>query len=88
LKAWKLLESHLKRHDRGPVYRYRLIVLERVLATSRSIQQGQGQGGGEIPEFLSSFLLKNQPHGLLKTLIKFDRLEEAFKFSLEIVKVR
>ncbi|GAA5827090.1 hypothetical protein JCM5353_006183, partial [Sporobolomyces roseus] len=75
-KAWRLLERHLQRHDSAPVYRYRLVVLERVLATNRD---------GKIPTFLTDFLLRNQPQSLLKTLIRFDRLSEAFRYSLETI---
>jgi len=78
-KAWRLLERHLHRHDSAPVYRYRLVVLERVLATNRD---------GKIPTFLTDFLLRNQPQSLLKTLIRFDRLSEAFRYSLETIQVR
>jgi len=78
-KAWRLLERHLQRHDSAPVYRYRLVVLERVLATNRD---------GKIPTFLTDFLLRNQPQTLLKTLIRFDRLSEAFRYSLETIQVR
>jgi len=78
-KAWRLLERHLQRHDSAPVYRYRLVVLERVLATNRD---------GKIPTFLTDFLLRNQPQSLLKTLIRFDRLSEAFRYSLETIQVR
>ncbi|GAA5940387.1 uncharacterized protein JCM15063_002619 [Sporobolomyces koalae] len=76
-KAWKLLERHLQRHDSAPEYRYRLVVLERVLATNRD---------GKIPTFLTEFLLEHQPRALLRTLIRYDRLEEAFRYSLETIK--
>ncbi|GAA5902148.1 hypothetical protein JCM6882_006713 [Rhodosporidiobolus microsporus] len=75
-KAWRLLERQLERHDSAPAYRYRLVVLERVLATNR---------GGKVPAFLTDFLAKNDVHSLLKTLIKYDRLDEAFQFSLSTV---
>ncbi|GAA6035119.1 hypothetical protein JCM8097_006370 [Rhodosporidiobolus ruineniae] len=72
-KAWRLLERQLERHDSAPAYRYRLVVLERTLATNR---------GGKVPAFLSDFLAKHDVHSLLMTLIKYDRLDEAFTFSL------
>ncbi|GAA5831797.1 hypothetical protein JCM11251_003887 [Rhodosporidiobolus azoricus] len=75
-KAWRLLERQLQRHDSAPAYRYRLVVLERVLSTNR---------GGKLPAFLTKHLAKNDAHSLLRTLIKYDRLDEAFQFSLSTV---
>ncbi|GAA5902615.1 hypothetical protein JCM5296_000723 [Sporobolomyces johnsonii] len=72
-KAWRLLERHLERHDSAPTYSYRLVVLERALALNR---------GGKLPTFLTDFLLRHAPHALVQTLIKYDRLDEAFRYSL------
>ncbi|GAA5962589.1 hypothetical protein JCM21900_000955 [Sporobolomyces salmonicolor] len=72
-KAWRLLERHLERHDAAPTYSYRLVVLERALALNC---------GGKLPTFLTDFLLRHAPHALIQTLIKYDRLGEAFRYSL------
>ncbi|BGP36873.1 hypothetical protein JCM10449v2_000775 [Rhodotorula kratochvilovae] len=76
-KAWRLLERHLARHDNPITFRYRLIALERTLATNR---------GGKAPAFLTDFLLRQDLPALLRMLIKYDRLDEAFRFSLEALK--
>ncbi|BGP12916.1 hypothetical protein JCM10213_004335 [Rhodosporidiobolus nylandii] len=75
-KAWRLLERHLERHDSAPSHRYRLVALERVLATNR---------GGKVPPFLTDFLLANDPQSLIRTLVKYDKLSEAFEFSLKTI---
>ncbi|GAA5977403.1 hypothetical protein JCM11641_000087 [Rhodosporidiobolus odoratus] len=75
-KAWRLLENHLERHDSSPTWRYRLVVLERVLATNR---------GGKVPAFLSEFLLKRDSQALIRTLVKYDRLAEAFEASMKAI---
>lgn len=77
-KAWRLLERHLERHDTDGTYRYRLVVLERTLATNR---------GARVPTFLTDFFLANDSHALIRTLIKYDRLEDAFKYSSTTIKV-
>lgn len=77
-KAWRLLERHLERHDTDGTYRFRLVVLERTLATNR---------GAKIPTFLTDFFLNHDAHALVRTMIKFDRLDEAFKASLATIKV-
>ncbi|GAA6013580.1 hypothetical protein JCM11491_002714 [Sporobolomyces phaffii] len=79
-KAWRLLARHLERHDHAPAYRYRLVVLDRVLAT----QHGAAQG--KLPAFLTEFLVKHRPDALLATLVRFDRLDDAFRYSLETIK--
>ncbi|BGP21800.1 nuclear pore complex protein Nup160 [Rhodotorula toruloides] len=76
-KAWRLLERHLERHDREVGQRYRLVVLERTLALNR---------GGKIPPFLTDHIKLHNLPALLRTLIKYDRLDEAFTFSLEVLK--
>jgi nuclear pore complex protein Nup160 len=78
-KAWRLLENHLSRHDVSPSYPYRLVVLERTLATNR---------GGKVPAFLTEYLAERNVHALLRTLIKYDRLDEAVTQSLATIKVR
>lgn len=78
-KAWRLLERHLERHDRDIGQRYRLVVLERTLALNR---------GGKIPSFLTEHVKRHDLPALLRTLIKYDRLDEAFAFSLDALKVR
>lgn len=78
-KAWRLLERHLDRHDRDVGQRYRLVVLERTLALNR---------GGKVPSFLTEHVKRHDLPALLRTLIKYDRLDEAFVFSLEALKVR
>ncbi|GAA6053519.1 hypothetical protein JCM3770_000306 [Rhodotorula araucariae] len=75
-KAWRLLERHLARHDDPVTFRYRLVALERTLATNR---------GGKPPAFLTDFLLRHDLPGLLRTLIRYDRLDDAFKFSLDML---
>ncbi|GAA5862780.1 hypothetical protein JCM8547_006543 [Rhodosporidiobolus lusitaniae] len=75
-KAWRLLENHLERHDTAPTYSYRLVVLERTLATNR---------GGKVPAFMTEYLLEHNVHALLRTLVKYDRLDEAFAFSLTAI---
>lgn len=54
-------------------------MLERTLATNR---------GAKVPTFLSDFFLVHDAHAIIRTMIKFDRLEEAFKYSLATIKVR
>ncbi|GAA6005692.1 hypothetical protein JCM10207_005297 [Rhodosporidiobolus poonsookiae] len=76
-KAWRLLELHLTRHDRAPSYAYRRVVLERTLALNR---------GNKLPVFLTEFLVKHEPSALLRTLVKYDRLDEAFQVGIEVIK--
>ncbi|BGP29003.1 hypothetical protein JCM10296v2_000739 [Rhodotorula toruloides] len=76
-KAWRLLERHLERHDRDVGQRYRLVVLERTLALNR---------GGKVPSFLTEHVKRHDLPALLRTLIKYDRLDEAFAFSLDALK--
>lgn len=76
-KAWRLLQAHLGRHD-GLTQQYRLVVLERALAVNR---------GGKLPTWLVDFFLANDPAALLRTLLRFDRLADAFAFSLTTIKV-
>jgi nuclear pore complex protein Nup160 len=52
-KAWRLLENHLNRHDVAPAYPYRLVVLERTLATNR---------GAKVPAFLTDYLAQHNVH--------------------------
>jgi len=78
-KAWRLLERHLARHDDPVTFRYRLVALERTLATNR---------GAKPPSFLTDFLKDHDLPALLRTLVKYDRLDDAFSFSLQAVKVR
>lgn len=82
-KAWRWLELELERHDdksgRQYRYRYRLVVLERVVALSPPT--------AVVPKFLTEFLVRHEPRALLQTLLRFDRLEEAFDLSLETIKV-
>ncbi|GAA5955260.1 hypothetical protein JCM3765_003262 [Sporobolomyces pararoseus] len=86
-KAWKLLNLYLKRHDLSPNYFYHSVVLERVLATTNINHDGDGDGGKKLPEFLMDFWIeKEQPQTLLRSLIKFDKLDQAFKYSLQTVK--
>lgn len=53
-------------------------MLERTLATNR---------GAKVPTFLTDFFLTHDAHALVRTMIKFDRLDEAFKASLASIKV-
>lgn len=53
-------------------------MLERSLATNR---------GAKVPNFLTDYFLVNDPHALVRTMIKYDRLEDAFKYSLVTIKV-
>lgn len=78
-RAWRLLERHLERHDTDGTFRYRLVVLERALAIN---------GASRLPAALTNPLLAHDPHALIRTMIKFDRLDEAFQYSLKTVKVR
>lgn len=76
-KAWKLLQRHLERHD-DETLKYRSVVLERTLAIDQD---------GKIPSWLvDSFLVQNSPM-LIRTMIKFDRLGDAFRYSLAVLKV-
>lgn len=89
-KALKLLQLYLQRHDSSPTHRYHLVVLEKVLATTTTNSSGGGGGSGKsllLPEFLVDFLKKNQPQALLTSLIKFDKLDLALKYSLETIQV-
>ncbi|GAA5854614.1 hypothetical protein JCM9279_005711 [Rhodotorula babjevae] len=76
-KAWRLLERHLARHDDPVTFRYRLVALERTLATNR---------GAKPPSFLTDYLKDHDLPALLRVLIKYDRLDDAFSFSLQAVK--
>ncbi|GAA5890373.1 hypothetical protein JCM8208_002795 [Rhodotorula glutinis] len=76
-KAWRLLERHLARHDDPVTFRYRLVSLERVLATNR---------GAKPPSFLTDHLKAHDLPALLRALVKYDRLDDAFTFSLEAIK--
>ncbi|GAA5990570.1 hypothetical protein JCM5350_001037, partial [Sporobolomyces pararoseus] len=87
-KALKLLQLYLQRHDSSPTHRYHLVVLEKVLATTTTNSSGGGGGNGKsllLPEFLVDFLKKHQLQALLNCLIKFDKLDLAFKYSLETI---
>ena len=77
-KAWQLLQRHLERHD-DKSFRYRLVVLERTLAVSR---------GGKVPSWLVDSFLSHESSLLIRTMIKFDRLADAFRYSLATIKVR
>ncbi|KPV78594.1 uncharacterized protein RHOBADRAFT_33298 [Rhodotorula graminis WP1] len=76
-KAWRLLERHLARHDDPVTFRYRLVSLERTLATNR---------GAKPPSFLTDYLKDHDLPALLRALIKYDRLDDAFTFSLKAIK--
>ncbi|KDE05151.1 hypothetical protein MVLG_04492 [Microbotryum lychnidis-dioicae p1A1 Lamole] len=75
-KAWLLLERHLVRHD-SSTSRYRLVVLERILAIDAH---------SEVPAFLTEHFLKKDVGSLLRSLIKYERLGEAFGFAVRVLR--
>ncbi len=77
-KAWKLLERHLERHD-DAAFRYRRVVLERSLDLNPA---------GKVPTFLTDFLVANDAQALIRTMLRYDRLEDAFRYSQAAIKVR
>ncbi|KAM0793063.1 hypothetical protein ACM66B_000549 [Microbotryomycetes sp. NB124-2] len=76
-KAWRLLERYLTRHDTDGTNRGRLVVIERTIALN---------GGARLPSFLTEYMLDKDPDALVRTLLKHDRLDEAFKLSVALVK--
>ncbi|SCV68913.1 BQ2448_1034 [Microbotryum intermedium] len=75
-KSWRLLERHLARHD-SSTSRYRLVVLERILAIDAY---------SELPAFLTEHFLKRDAGALLRSLIKYERLGEAFGYAVRVVR--
>ncbi|SCZ91062.1 BZ3500_MvSof-1268-A1-R1_Chr1-3g02525 [Microbotryum saponariae] len=76
-KAWRLLERHLARHD-SSTSRYRLVVLERILAIDAA--------HSEVPAFLAEHFLKKDVGSLLRSLIRYERLGEAFGYAVRVVR--
>ncbi|GAA5994757.1 uncharacterized protein JCM10292_004335 [Rhodotorula paludigena] len=76
-KAWRLLERHLERHDDPITFRYRIVALEQTLAINR---------GRKPPAFVTDFLARHDLPSLLRLLIKHDRLDDAFQYSLGALK--
>ena len=77
-KAWRLLERYLDRNDTDGTHEGRLVVLERTIALN---------GGARVPTFLTEFFLRNDPHALIRTMIKYERIDDAFRYSLSVVMV-
>ncbi|KAK4054756.1 hypothetical protein OIV83_000680 [Microbotryomycetes sp. JL201] len=75
-KAWRLLERFLARHDVDGTNRGRLVVIERTIALNR---------GARLPTFLTEFMMEQDPDALIRTLLKYDRLDDAFKFSCALI---
>lgn len=76
-KAWKLLQSHLERHD-DETCRYKLVVLEKILSLNQA---------AKIPSWLVSSLLAKDPAMIVRTMIKYNRLADAFEYSLSTIQV-
>lgn len=76
-KAWRLLQRHLERHD-DESFRYRLVVLERSLAVNP---------GGKMPSWLIDSFLAHDSSMLIRTMIRYERFDEAFKYSFSTIKV-
>ena len=76
-KGWKLLERHLDRHD-DDTFHYRMIVLQRNLDLNPT---------GKVPTFLTDFLQAHDAQSLIRTMLRYDRLEDAFRFSQAAIKV-
>lgn len=76
-KAWRLLATNLDRHDDPVTCKYRRLVLEYVLTN---------YGNAETPAFLLDELARQDLPGLLRILIKHDRLAEAFEWALQALK--
>ncbi|KAK4699982.1 hypothetical protein P7C70_g6268, partial [Phenoliferia sp. Uapishka_3] len=74
-KAWRLLERYLERYDDENL-KYRLVVLEHTLAVN---------GRGKLPTWLVSTFLAQDSQLLIRTMLKFDRLADAFTFSLAVI---
>ncbi|KAL8286711.1 hypothetical protein RQP46_004239 [Phenoliferia psychrophenolica] len=72
-KAWRLLECYLERYDDPTTLQYRLVVLEHSLAVNAN---------GQVPSWLVDAFLERDGQLLVRTMLKFDRLEDAFAYSL------
>lgn len=73
-----MLATNLDRHDDPVTCKYRRLVLEYVLTN---------YGNAETPAFLLDELARQDLPGLLRILIKHDRLAEAFERALQALKV-
>ncbi|KAK4058160.1 hypothetical protein OIO90_000899 [Microbotryomycetes sp. JL221] len=80
-KAWRLLQIYLDRYDTDGTNRGRLVALERAIALARPSSGPTTR----LPTFLTDVLLEKDAHALIRTLIKHDRLGEAFRYSLQLV---
>ena len=77
-KAWRLLELYLIRFD-NPSFKYSLVVLEHSLAINER---------AVVPKWLVDGFQANDERLLIATMLKFDRLEDAFDYSRAAIAVR
>ncbi|KAM0756678.1 hypothetical protein T439DRAFT_309129 [Meredithblackwellia eburnea MCA 4105] len=75
-KGWRLLQGYLERHD-DETSKYHLIVLERALTLNRT---------GKVPSWLIDYFLSTNSFLLIRTMLKFDRLVDAFTYSLTVIR--
>lgn len=77
-QAWSLLQLHLTRHDDPSTLVYHRVALRKCLEMDRK---------GALQTWIIDAFLKQDEGALLRTLVEFGRLEEAFQVSLRIISV-
>ncbi|KAG8694231.1 hypothetical protein FRC08_008614 [Ceratobasidium sp. 394] len=77
-RAWHYLQLSLSRHDiQEGDWAYRKTVMDTMLELDRSAR---------LPHWLVAFFLEKQPDYLVRLCLKYNRIQEALRYSIRMVK--